>query len=106
MFNLCMGSWQVYALPRMSKLQLQDKGKVMSNRLWVNNDGTVTCDNHAGSYLTSAFEAKPNAIQHRTPLGTWCAYYTNLIGGENLVCETCVPWNSPDHPYNKLKAGA
>ena len=78
----------------------------MSNRLWVNDDGTVTCDNHAGMYLRSAFQAKPKAIKHKTPLGTWCAYYTNLLGGENLVCETCVPWNSPDHPYNKLKAGA
>ena len=78
----------------------------MSNRLWVDDNGSVVCDNHAGAYLTSAFEAKPNAIQHRTPLGTWCAYYTNLLGGENLVCEVCTPWDSPDHPYNKIKAGA
>jgi hypothetical protein len=106
MFNLCLGSWQVLALPRMSKLQLQNEGKVMSNRLWVDDNGTVVCDEHAGTYLRSAFEAKPQAIQHRTPLGTWCAYYTHLLGGADLVCEVCTPWNSPNHPYNTIKAGA
>jgi hypothetical protein len=30
MFNFCLGSWQVLALPRMSKLQLQNEGKVMN----------------------------------------------------------------------------
>jgi hypothetical protein len=78
----------------------------MSNRLWVSDNGDVTCDEHAGMYLICAMKAKPQAIKHRTPLGTWCAYYTHLLGGENLVCETCVPWNSPNHPYNTMKAGA
>lgn len=78
----------------------------MSNRLWVDDNGTVLCENHAGTYLTSAIQSNNQAIQHRTPLGTWCAYYTNLRGGANLVCEVCTPWDSPDHPYNKNKAVA
>lgn len=77
-----------------------------TQRLWVDDQGTVLCENHAGSYLRSAITANNQAIQHKTPLGTWCAYYTNLIGGKDIVCETCVPWDSPNHPYNKIKAGA
>jgi hypothetical protein len=79
---------------------------MMSNRLWVDDDGTVVCDQHAGTYLRVAFQTKPNGIQHKTPLGTWCAYYTNLNGGKDLVCEVCIPWNSPNHPYNRNKEGA
>ena len=78
----------------------------MSQRLWVSDNGDVLCEEHTGTYLRSAIEVKPKAWSHRTPLGNWSLYFTHLIGGENLVCETCVPWNSPDHPSNKLKAGA
>jgi hypothetical protein len=76
-----------------------------TNRLWVDDNGTVVCDDHAGTYLRSAFQANSEAIQHRTPLGTWCAYYTHLLGGADLVCEVCTPWDSPNHPYNQ-KVGA
>ena len=79
---------------------------MMSNRLWVDDNGTVLCDSHTGMYLKSAIERNNQAIQHKTPLGTWCAYYTNLLGGKDLVCEVCVPWNSPNHPYNQMNAGA
>ena len=77
-----------------------------TQRLCVSDSGDVTCDDHAGMYMRCAIEAKPNVKKHRTPLGNWAMYYTHLLGGENLVCETCVPWSSPDHPYNKIKAGA
>jgi hypothetical protein len=56
--------------------------------------------------LRSSIQAKPKAVKHRTPLGNWSLYFTHLLGGENLVCETCIPWNSPEHPYNKIGAGA
>jgi hypothetical protein len=78
----------------------------MSKRLWVSDNGDVVCENHAGTYLKCAIEAKPKAIEHSTPLDNWGLYFTHLIGGANLVCEVCVPWDSPDHPYNKLKASA
>jgi len=77
-----------------------------NNKLWISDNGDVTCENHAGAYLKSAIETKPKAISHITPLDNWSLYYTHLIGGENLVCETCTPWHSPEHPYNKIAVGA
>lgn len=74
--------------------------------LWVSDNGDVICSNHAGAYLKSSIENKPNAIKHTTPLDTWRAYSTELLGGALLVCEVCTPWDSPDHPYNKIKVGA
>jgi hypothetical protein len=81
-------------------------GNKMAQRLWVSNKGDVICEDHAGTYLRCAIEAKPKAIKHKTPLDDWSLYFTHLLGGADLVCEVCVPWNSPNHPYNKLKAGA
>ena len=77
-----------------------------TNRLWIDDNGTVVCEEHAGVYLKSAIKANNDEMQHETPLGTWCAYYIHLLRGENLVCEVCTPWTSPNHPYNKIKAGA
>jgi hypothetical protein len=77
-----------------------------SQRLWVADDGDVLCEDHAGTYLRLAIRSNPQAIQHKTPLDNWCAYYTNLLGGGNLVCEICVPWDSPDHPSNRVEVGA
>jgi hypothetical protein len=73
----------------------------MNQRLWVSDNGDVVCEEHAGMYLRSSIQRKPKAIKHRTPLDNWSLYL-----GENLVCETCIPWNSPEHPYNKINAGA
>ena len=78
----------------------------MSDRLWVSDNGDVICEEHAGTYLRCSIEAKPKAVQHITPLDNWALYFTHLLGGANLVCETCTPWDSPDHPHNKIKAGA
>jgi hypothetical protein len=77
-----------------------------TQKLWISDNGDVTCEAHAGVYLTSSIQAKPKAKQHKTPLDNWALYFTHLLGGENLVCETCVPWHSPNHPYNTIKAGA
>jgi hypothetical protein len=87
-------------------VQKCDCGGLMSEPLWISDNGDVTCEPHSGAYLRCAIEAKPKAIKHKTPLGDWCLYFTHLLGGENLVCETCVPWDSPEHPSNKMKAGA
>jgi hypothetical protein len=78
--------------------------KIGTQRLWVSDDGDVLCEDHAGTYLRLAIRSNPEAIQHETPLDNWCAYYTNLLGGGNLVCEVCVPWDSPNHPSNKVLA--
>jgi hypothetical protein len=78
----------------------------MTTQLWVSDNGDIICADHAGTCLRVAIEADASAIQHSTPLDNWALYATNLIGGENLVCEICTPWDSPNHPYNKIKAGA
>jgi len=83
-----------------------DRQKMTTQKLWVSDNGEVTCEDHSGMYLRCAIQAKPKAKQHKTPLGNWALYFTHLLGGENLVCETCVPWDSPNHPFNKMKAGA
>lgn len=76
----------------------------MSNqRLWIDDNGTVLCENHTGVYLSESIKANGQAIQHHTPLGTWCAYYTHLLGGADLVCEICTPWDSPNHPYARMQ---
>lgn len=59
-------------------------------RLWVSDNGDVTCDDHAGAYLRSAIKAKPKAINHDTPLGTWDQYSMHLLGA--LPCSVCVDW--------------
>jgi hypothetical protein len=78
----------------------------MNQRLWVSDNGDVLCEEHSGTYLNCAIQAKPKAVEHSTPLGNWALYFTHLMGGENLVCETCTPFNSPNHPYNKMKTSA
>jgi hypothetical protein len=70
----------------------------MSERFWVSDDGEVTCEKHGGMFLITAIKAKPKAIKHKTPLGTWCLYFTHLLGGENLECESCA--------YSRARAGA
>jgi len=73
---------------------VQSQIKVDSSILWVSDNGDVTCAEHAGMYLRSSIEAKPKAQSHRTPLGTWDAYASNLLGG--LPCSTCIDWMTLD----------
>jgi hypothetical protein len=70
--------------------QVKAQIKFDDRRLWVSDNGDVTCDEHAGAYLKSAVTQKPKAISHRTPLGTWDAFTINLLGG--LPCSVCVDW--------------
>ena len=73
---------------------VQSQIKVDSSILWVSDNGDVCCANHAGIYLYHAIQAKPRAKSHRTPLGTWDAYASNLLGG--LPCSSCVDWMTLD----------
>ena len=63
-----------------------------NQKLWVSDNGNVTCLKHAGAYLKSAIQAKPKAITHRTPLDTWSLYAEHLLKG--LPCESCVDWST------------
>jgi hypothetical protein len=60
---------------------------------WSDDNGRITCSDHAGNYLQSAITAKPKAKKHRTPMGTWeymnsleVAVFTAECG---IPCETC-----------------
>lgn len=64
-------------------------GGLMSQPLWISDEGDVSCEKHGGMYLMSAIKAKPKAIKHKTPLDNWSLYFTSLLGGENLKCESC-----------------
>ena len=66
----------------------------MATILWVSDNGDVLCANHAGSYLYSAIQARPMARTHRTPLGTWDACTSEMLGG--LPCSSCVDWMTLD----------
>lgn len=59
-------------------------------KLWVSDNGNVTCAKHAGVYLQIAIQYHPKRISHKTPLDTWSLYAEHLLGG--LPCETCVDW--------------
>ena len=64
-----------------------------TQRLWVSDNGDVTCDNHAGVYLSSAIKNHSKARVHRTPLGTFASYTIEDIG---LPCSSCVDWKTLD----------
>jgi hypothetical protein len=70
--------------------QVKAQVKFDNSRLWVSDNGDVTCDGHAGAYLRSEIHANPKAISHRTPLGTWDAYSMHLLGA--LPCSVCIDW--------------
>ena len=68
-------------------------------RLWIHDNGSVTCKEHAGTYLKASIIANPNKREIWTPLGTW-----ELTFDDSFPCETCVPFDSPLHPMNKVGA--
>lgn len=71
------------------------------NRYWCDDNGALTCEDHAGSYLRASISASPRKRTHRTPLGTWelltadeVAEMQTLfdewgITGRTEVCEMC-----------------
>lgn len=67
----------------------------MTTHLWCNDNGTIYCAEHAGSYLRSAITARPKAKTHRTPLGNWVQMDGFDIAvfiaetGITVLCETC-----------------
>lgn len=69
-------------------------------RYWMDDNGQTVCDEHAGSYLRSAIEARPKARTHHTPLGMWeqmtdedVSEFTAMLAEHGIarthVCETC-----------------
>ncbi len=73
----------------------------MTTTLWHDDNGRVLCADHLGHYGQASIAAKPQAKQHRTPLGT-IRRYTNDEAADFLTflahdlrmvdptgCETC-----------------
>jgi hypothetical protein len=67
----------------------------MNRTLWMDDNGRIICGRHAGSYLSSAIDARPRASSHRTPLGTWDRLDAMFreewesIMGSAPECESC-----------------
>ena len=66
-----------------------------TSSLYVNDNGEISCLDHAGSYLSSEYRHAPERRKYRTPLGTWeqidagyIAEWTDIMGSAP-VCETC-----------------
>lgn len=68
--------------------------------LWGDDvSGMITCEKHAGSYLTHAIKARPRARVHSTPLGVWrkmtaaevasYLYAVRDVPALAVPCETC-----------------
>lgn len=69
-----------------------------TTRYWCDDNGAITCETHAGNYLSSGIKARPNAKTHRTPLGTFemlhddeVAELLTMMQGmkREHICEMC-----------------
>jgi hypothetical protein len=63
-------------------------------KLWSNeHSGAITCDNHAGAYLTGAKAQRPKAKSHNTPLGKWAIMsdedVTIMTEAYGVLCDGC-----------------
>ena len=63
--------------------------------LYINDNGMVSCIDHAGSYLSSEYRHAPERDLYRTPLGSWeridgafIAEWTDIVG-KAPQCEMC-----------------
>jgi hypothetical protein len=59
--------------------------------IYLDDNGRVTCADHAGAYLRASLKENPNADIHFTPLGSWEKFTEHdiRIFGEPIDCETC-----------------
>ena len=62
-------------------------------RLFVNDNGAICCENHAGQYLKSAITQRPKAKKHKTPIGTFeqlASQDADILSAEfGELCESC-----------------
>ena len=64
------------------------------SQLWANEtSGNITCQDHAGGYLTAAIGARPKARTHSTPLGKWVAmspeWVADMVAEFGSICDGC-----------------
>jgi len=63
-------------------------------RIYLDDNGRCTCEQHAGEYLTASITANPSAHIHTTPIGTWERLTTDDIRllekyGADTCCDRC-----------------
>lgn len=70
----------------------------MNTTYWQDEDGTVKCHNHLGTYGTAALSKNPNRNTISTPITDWVkmtgedlADWTAFLAehGHTEACETC-----------------
>lgn len=62
--------------------------------MWANEtNGAISCEDHAGAYLTAAIKSRPKARTHSTPLGKWVAmspaWIADMTAEFGCVCDGC-----------------
>jgi len=60
-------------------------------RIYLDDNGRCTCEQHAGQYLAASIAANPFAHIHNTPIGTWERMTTDDIRlfGADISCDRC-----------------
>ena len=67
----------------------------MNRKLYIHDDGSITCVEHAPHSLLGLLQSSPRKRIHWTPRGTWelasADYYAEFKAGTgfNLDCEIC-----------------
>lgn len=87
-----LGNWAQladWATEILIKTTLVASADAAPGRLWITNNGLVSCGQHGGRYLAAAVKADPTAEVHSTPLDHWEAITRAEIHAEGLTCETC-----------------
>jgi hypothetical protein len=73
--------------------------KTATKKLYIHDDGSILCTDHAGHELSGAIKNNPRRKTHWTPRGTWeiatSDYYEYFKSGTgiDLDCEICRDWN-------------
>ena len=73
--------------------------KTATKKLYIHDDGSILCIDHAGHELSGAIKNNPRRKTHWTPRGTWeiatSDYYEYFKSGTGieLDCEVCRDWN-------------
>ena len=60
-------------------------------RIYLDDNGRCTCEQHAGAHLTASIIRNPSAHIHSTAIGTWERMTTDDIRlfGADISCDRC-----------------
>lgn len=63
--------------------------------VWINNNGEVVCETHAGFHLRSQIAASPNRASYDTPIERWVREDSGQV-----ACESCAPQARRSQPVD------